>query len=83
MVLCQPVITTKEIFIKLLDSAVEQKGSHQKALIIMKNIFGEVHGDVAGGYNNLRIVDQALGQYNKAEEYLEKALISKKKIFGV
>ena len=49
----------------------------------MKNIFGEVHGDVAGSYNNLRIVDQALGQYNKAEEYLEKALITKKKSFGV
>ena len=62
---------------------MEQKGSHQKALIIMKNIFGEVHGYVAGSYNNLQIVDQALGQHNKAEEYLEKALITKKKIFGV
>ena len=62
---------------------MEQKGSHQKALIITKYIFGEVHSDVAGSYNNLRIVDQALGQYNKAEEYLEKTLITKKKIFGV
>ena len=35
----------------------EAKEYHEKALIILKKIFGEVHGDVAGSY-------EALGQYN-------------------
>ena len=48
----------------------------------MIKVFGEDHCDVARIYNNLESVYQALGQYNEAKEYQEKAGIIKKKIFG-
>ena len=62
------------MFIKLLDSALKQKEYHQKALMMRKKIFGEVHGDVATSYNNLWNVHQALGQYIEAKEYSENSL---------
>ena len=59
----------------------EAKEYHEKALIIMKNIFGEEHANVASSYNNLGNDYQKLGQYNEAKEYHEKALIIEKRIF--
>ena len=53
----------------------------KKALIIKKKIFGEEHADVAATYNNLGTVHQALGQYNEAKDYYEKALIIREKDF--
>ena len=55
---------------------------HQKALMILKNICGEDHGDVATSYNNLASVYASLGEYNQAKELQEKALMITKKIFG-
>ena len=60
----------------------EAKECNEKALVIMKNIFGEVHRNVALSYNNLGLVHEDLGQYNKGKVYHEKALIISKKVFG-
>ena len=46
MAMSQQIITTCDLFIKLLDSTMKQK-NHEKALILWRKIFGEEHGDVA------------------------------------
>ena len=45
------------------------------SMSIRKKILGEEHAYVAESYNNLGSVYQALGHYNEAKEYFEKALI--------
>ena len=65
-----------------LGQYTEAKEYHEKALIINKKIFGEVHANVASSYGNLGSAFRNLGQYSKAKEYLVKALIIRKKIFG-
>ena len=42
----------------------QAKELHEKALMIMKKIFGENHADVATSYNNLALVYNSLGEYN-------------------
>ena len=46
MAMSQQIITTCDLFIKLLDSTMKQK-NHEKALTLWRKIFGEEHGDVA------------------------------------
>ena len=53
----------------------------QEATKIYTALYGNYHCKVAESYNNLGGVYQDLGQYNKAKEYHEKALIIKKEIF--
>ena len=55
---------------------------YEKALTILKNIFGEEYADVATSYNNLASVYHGLGDYNQAKELHEKALTICKNIFG-
>ncbi len=55
---------------------------HQKALVILKKIFGEEHPDVANSYNNIGVSLGDLGRYEEALEYLQKALVIQKKVFG-
>ncbi|CAH3174978.1 unnamed protein product, partial [Porites lobata] len=55
---------------------------HQRALWILKNIFGEDHAYVAETYNDLALVYTHLGEYNQAKELHETALMIRKKIFG-
>ena len=47
-------------------------------MIIRKEIYGEHHGLVAASYNNRGNVYSGLGQYSKAKENHEKALIIRK-----
>ena len=60
----------------------QAKELHEKALMIDKKIFGEDHGSVATGYNNLALVYYDLKEYNQAKQLYEKALTIRKKIFG-
>ncbi|KAJ7327825.1 hypothetical protein OS493_026104, partial [Desmophyllum pertusum] len=53
---------------------------HEKALDILKKIYGEEHDDVAKSYNNLGNDHFGLGQYDQAKECYEKALSIRKKI---
>jgi len=57
----------------------QAKERFEKALTIMKKIFGEDHPDVAAGYLNLGIVYRCMKQYNLAKEHLEKALMIQKR----
>ena len=47
-----------------------------------KEIYGELHGDVATSYCNLGTVYGCLGLYNQAKEYYEKSLAIGKEIYG-
>ena len=44
----------------------------EKALTILKKIFGEDHADVATSYSNLALVYYSLEEYNQAKELHEK-----------
>jgi len=54
----------------------------KEATKIHTAIYGKRHWKVTASYNNLGNVYQALGLYNEAKEYHEKALIISKKDFG-
>ena len=58
------------------------KELHEKALVILKKVFGEDHANVATSYNDLAVVYNSLGEYNRAKELHEKALVIWKKVFG-
>ena len=60
----------------------QAKEFYEKALTILKKIFGEDHADVATSYSNLASVFDRLGEYNQGKDLHEKALIIRKKIFG-
>ena len=60
----------------------QAKEMHQKALVILKKIFGEEHANVATSYNNLAGVYCSIGEYSQAKEMHQKALVILKKIFG-
>ena len=50
--------------------------------MIRTKIFGEDHAHVATSYDNLASVYKNLGEYNRAKELYEKALMIRRKIFG-
>ena len=47
----------------------QAKEIYEKALMIMKKIFGENHADVATSYENLAFVYSNLGEYNQAKDH--------------
>jgi Tetratricopeptide repeat. len=54
----------------------------QKALTILRELYGEVHKDIANSLNNLAVVYIQLKDYKKAESYLLQSLAVNKEIYG-
>lgn len=56
--------------------------SFNKALEIYKDVLREKHPDTASSYNNIGVVYDELGDYDKALKYYNKALEIRKDILG-
>ncbi len=56
--------------------------SFNKALEIYKDVLRENHPDTADSYNNIGVVYDYLGEYDKALEYFNKALKIRKDVLG-
>jgi len=55
----------------------------KQTLALRKDIFGELHSDVALSLNNLGVVHYDLGEYAESEKYYLQSLDIRKKIFGI
>jgi len=55
---------------------------HEEALLITKKNLGEEHIQVATHLNNLAVIEQNLGNYQKAKELNEEVLLIKRKNLG-